>query len=731
MPVVVLLKKRWVLAVLAAGLGLALVLGIIALLRAPPEVAGPAAPPGTLATAPGAVRPFIEQPLFPPGSPGLQAAGFIARQNYHEAFQLLEKTDQQKLGSQEREGLELQRAVCERELGKYPEAVVRLRRLQGVSPALEDFRQLWLARALAGAGDRQGAIAAYEGFLPLCRHPALLEEARLELAELQIKDDHPQRAAELCAQVTGDQAPRALARLVQLCEARPDPEAARQHRLRLLEEHPGHPLALEMARQLPADAGPQEAYARGLVYFSHGRHQQAIQALERLLRAHPRHPLAREARYLLGRALLGDRQWEKARRLFAQLREKYQYPAALYQLGVVMGRLDRERQALRHYEQFARRYPQEELAPEALWQAARIAERDNRFALAGRLYRHLAEAYPASPYRDEARWYSGFMEYCRRDYAGALEVFVAVGRQVADPHLVDQGLFWAGKAAERLGRKEEAREYLQRAADHFPRSYYATRAAGMGYAPGPAAPSPALESAAPDTLALQRAAALLQLGLLDLALAELPASAILLPAQVEALKAIRDRCAALELRDRALRLSARIVYYDYRVEELRQAYPHYYFDQVREAAREAQVDPHLVLSVIRQESFFDARAVSPVGAMGLMQIMPQTGEVLARQLGLAQFDREQLLDPQLSIRMGSCYLGEQVRAFAGGPAPQLSLELGLAAYNAGPQAVRRWLGRLDPTDPDAFVERIPYRETRLYVKKVLRNWAIYKTLTQA
>ena len=165
--------------------------------------------------------------------------------------------------------------------------------------------------------------------------------------------------------------------------------------------------------------------------------------------------------------------------------------------------------------------------------------------------------------------------------------------------------------------------------------------------------------------------------------------------------------------------------------EIAKVYPSYYWDQVAAAATEASVDPYLVLSVIRQESFFNEDAVSRAGAIGLMQIMPQTGRRLARSLGMGPFDRRQLFNPLQSIRMGSYFLGNQVRDFMEGPTRSVGFELGLAAYNAGPHVARQWMDRFPFEDPDTFVERIPYRETRLYVKKVLKNYTIYKSLAQA
>ncbi len=726
MPFISLPPQKWLLIGSAAGIALLLTLGFFYF---QPPAPAPAPLDSLAAAIADSTAPTLLQPepaFFLAGSPGLETARLIARQNYGEARQLLDSLGREPHGLREEQGLDLQRAYCAQAQGDYPAALAALRQLQQLPPDLEDHRRFWMARSLEETGDLQGAAAQYETLLAGGQHPALLGEARLQLAELCLKQGQRRRALELyTVALTGPQAPTALAHLAQVDEK---PETALERRLQLWREYPADSLALKAARQAPPSASAEESYARALVYFSHQHHSQAGQLLDALLATNLQPPLRTEARLLLGRVRGSQGQWEEARGIFARLWEKDHCAAALYHLGVALGKLDRDSEALRQYRKFAEHFPKDELAPEALWQAGRIAERRDQFDLAAQSYQQLVDQYPASTYRDEARWRSGFMAYCRGEDAPALETFAALGNQATDAQLADQGLFWAGKAARRLGRTEEAHQFFQQAANHFPRSYYATRATGLGYLPAPAAAPDS--SALPEPLHTRRARLLLELGLLELAQAELPSSGRLVPAELSALKAIRDRCDELELRNRSLRLSARIVSQDYGPQELRHAYPRYYFDRVQTAALEAQVDPCLILSVMRQESFFDSGAVSPVGALGLMQIMPATGQALARQLGVSPFARDRLFEPQVSIRMGSHYLADQVRAFQAGPAPELAYELGLAAYNAGPEAAKRWLDRYPHADPDIFVERVPYKETRLYIKKVMRNFAIYKTLTQ-
>lgn len=720
--------NKWLLAGPAAGLALLFALSYFYLLPTPPAPPAPglapvALAPDTLATADTTAPPPAEPPLFAPGSGGLQIAQLIARHDYRGALQQLDRIKE--APAREQLGLGFQRAYSAQALGDHQTALGALGQLQQAHADLEDYRRSWLGRSLEQSGALPEAMAQCDTLLAAGRHPDLVEEARLRLAELCLKQKQQKRALELlAAAAAGPRAPEALARLAQVA---PD-SSARQHRLALWRRFPAHPLALESAGQASPPLSTDENSARAMVYFHHKHYRQADQLLKSLLTGKAKAPQTTEARLLLGQVRGAEGKWEEARSLFAKLWDREHPPAALYQLALALGRLNRDREALERYRLFAERFPQDPLAHEALWQAGRIAERADDFAQADQHYARLAEEYPASPYRDEARWRGGFMAYCRDQYPRALEIFAALGNQASDAQLADQGLFWAGKAAQHLGRTEEAKRFFQQAADHFPRSYYATRAAGMGYRPAP--PSVPDSLAQPEPLHTRRARALLELGLLELAQAELPDSGRLVPAELAVLKAIRNRCEDLDLRARSLRLSARIVTHDYGPEELPHAYPRYFFDRVQLAAREAQVDPCLVISVIRQESFFDSGAVSPVGALGLMQIMPQTGQQLARRLGVVPFSRERLLEAQLSIRMGSHYLAEQVRAFQAGPAPELGLELGLAAYNAGPEAARRWLQRYPHSDPDLFVERIPYKETRLYVKKVMRNFAIYKTLTQ-
>ncbi len=144
---------------------------------------------------------------------------------------------------------------------------------------------------------------------------------------------------------------------------------------------------------------------------------------------------------------------------------------------------------------------------------------------------------------------------------------------------------------------------------------------------------------------------------------------------------------------------------------------------VRLHARRASIQPGWVWAVMTVESAYCAEVVSQAGALGLLQIMPLTGRRIARALGVRGFRLDQLFEPAVNIRFGVWYLGRLVRKFGG------QLALAAAAYNGGPHNVQQWLrARATTAELDEFVEEIPMRETRLYVKKVVGLAARYAVL---
>lgn len=151
-------------------------------------------------------------------------------------------------------------------------------------------------------------------------------------------------------------------------------------------------------------------------------------------------------------------------------------------------------------------------------------------------------------------------------------------------------------------------------------------------------------------------------------------------------------------------------------------FPQLFGEEVRQAAHPTQLDPMLILGVIRQESAFNARAVSRSDARGLMQLIPSTGREVAQRAGMDGFHVDLLFDPRVNVQLGAQYLARLIESHRG------NLILALAAYNAGPGRTKRWLQEVSTGDWDEFIERLPFEETRLYVKSVLRNYGVYQWL---
>jgi soluble lytic murein transglycosylase len=153
------------------------------------------------------------------------------------------------------------------------------------------------------------------------------------------------------------------------------------------------------------------------------------------------------------------------------------------------------------------------------------------------------------------------------------------------------------------------------------------------------------------------------------------------------------------------------------------SYPVHYFTTIKQTATADSVDPFLVLGVMRQESVFNAGIVSKAGAVGLLQLMPETAKTVARNLA-ERFSADSLKNPAANIRYGSHYLRKLLMQCNG------DLITAIAGYNAGPSKAQLWQEKNKGKPFDLLVEDIGFDETRNYVKKVLANYWTYSALAR-
>jgi len=151
-------------------------------------------------------------------------------------------------------------------------------------------------------------------------------------------------------------------------------------------------------------------------------------------------------------------------------------------------------------------------------------------------------------------------------------------------------------------------------------------------------------------------------------------------------------------------------------------FPRPFWPELTRDAAANQLDPHIVASLIRQESEFNPSAISTANAMGLMQLLPSVGKGLAKQMKIKHFSADDLLVADTNLRMGTRYFRQMVDHFGG------QVEYALAAYNAGEDRVDDWRKNGNFADVEEFVESIPFTQTREYVQAIMRNAVIYKLL---
>ncbi|GBD42130.1 Soluble lytic murein transglycosylase [bacterium HR39] len=340
-------------------------------------------------------------------------------------------------------------------------------------------------------------------------------------------------------------------------------------------------------------------------------------------------------------------------------------------------------------------------------------------------------APPGAPHA-RAEWLAGWIALRFLDRPGeAYERFRRLYGEVRSPVSRARAAYWAGRAAERLGDRPVAERWYRRAAAH-PTAFYglealhrlgedpASRIRPLLAASAPAMPPATLVSDPRFTVgrSLCRAGAPRQ---------AVPWFAAVLRAleRVDegALAAVAQACDHAHVRAQLATLFAlegglpRLL-----------AFPLPADLDVTTAARAAGLDPALLLALARQESRFDPEAVSPAGALGLTQFLPGTARAVAARSGLPWSPLRLSRDPDYQLRLAAHHLRELLERYGG------DLFLAVAAYNAGPARVDRWLRELG--DPRArpreerldWLERIPYGETRDYVQRVVEGLAVYRVL---
>ena len=370
--------------------------------------------------------------------------------------------------------------------------------------------------------------------------------------------------------------------------------------------------------------------------------------------------------------------------------------------------------------------------------------------LATRYRNQLIQNYPNSKEADEASYKPAWKIHQQKRYSEASEALVEHLANIPNTDFRGPAIFWAARNAEKAGQNSKAVALYEALLKRYKYNYYgylteqylgqlkkqgvkaqkAAEGSQLARAIENLKPASPLPETATDKVIpyLKKAEQLHEMGLDDQAFSEIefvrkefPTSHKVNFAQASI---YRDRGENFRAVDTLRR--AHPDYSIYQGDEVSQEvydifFPLIEWETIQTEAKRHGLDPYTVAGLIRQESVFDPRAKSRANALGLMQLLPSTGQLVARKQGAGRITNEQLYNPKLNIQLGTAYLAEMLNKYG-------KIEYAAAAYNGGPGRVSKWLTTLPTSNIEDWVESIPITETRLYVFGVIRNSQQYKRI---
>ena len=619
--------------------------------------------------------------------------------------------------------------------GDLASADALLRRLAPVYPELADYVLRYLAKIAEARDDRAGALTTWQALEDRFPDSVWKGEAELAVGRARVAEGNWEAAAKQLEAARRDlrdatERASALALASEAADRLGDVATARALAAELRTRYPQSPQALAAREQAWADrdtvalataASAREEISLLLAEGEATRALELVQSAEARFRSQSELP---ELLWLEASALLRSGEREAGERVLERIRATYPHrpvaARALFRLGSLAWNRDDDVAALRLLGLYAREYPHGSQAAESIYAIARIHQEARHCSLAAEQFARLAKRYPKSPLASEARFRVAWCQYRAGNRARAAELFADLAERGSSDRAA--AFYWEARASGDAASYESLlREY--------PESYYATlaeqrlgRREGSALA-GRIAREPTHEPLEPACTSgdphLARYDELKGMSLMPLARGELAV--------------FQERISGCD----GFLIHAWLAVGGYRQSVgravhaggcgldspwLRFCYPLGFWPVVERESAARSLDAYLVAALIRQESLFDSEARSSANALGLMQILPSTGERLATESGKADFRTERLFDPADNIALGALYLQQLLSRYDG------DLARGLAAYNAGETAVDKWQRRYPDVENDEFVESISYRETRSYVKRVLANRRVYEAL---
>jgi soluble lytic murein transglycosylase len=646
-------------------------------------------------------------------------------------------------------------------IDRNPTAAIQfLHSAQQDFPVLDDYIRLWIGEALLNLGDPKQAAEMFASIPQAVPDSNLLTKAAYRAGEAWYQasncseamawfvkavdvNDKESRSSQMllrrsACQLRGNNIPEGRETLMQLWVRFPYSQEAKEAEALLASNLGGVPWVIQPGARL----------TRAQAYLGQSFHAEGVEELRKFLAADPQSPRRADAKLKLGIAQVRLKQYDHARETFRALvkdggPESHEGFVWLARTYLRQGQGDK-------LLELAATIQTTSLSAEQKGQIILFAgmwlEDQGRFDDAITRYRQAAKVGEPASQRAEARWRVGWAYYRMARYREAGDEL----RQLADMRDSDfepQALYWMGRAAE-LSQQPQAQDVYLQLCQRYVYTYYCQLARERINIPlmeFPASESiPAAvsvnggltRSVSPraeieQQLAYRRAIEFKTLGLDVDAARELAGLTDRYSRDPDALMALATVLSEVGAYHHALRI-ARARFRD-KLERTggivdpslwKAAYPTGLLPAIKGQGASG-VDPYLVAAIIREESQYDRQAVSRVGAIGLMQVMPGTANNVAQRLGLPAVKRDDLFDQETNIQIGVRYVEQLLDQFSG------NVVLTIASYNAGPIIVGSWVAAYPGRSQDEFIELIPYQETRQYVKRVLRSYREYIRLDKA
>jgi soluble lytic murein transglycosylase len=588
-------------------------------------------------------------------------------------------------------------------------------------PVLADYALYHEGLALSKLGRSQAALPPLYKLLRQYPESRLFRPTMILYGDTLAAAGHPKEALETYTSFierypSGSDSISALYGSALCREKLGDPAAAASILRGIWLNYPGSQFAEKATAELQsiAAAGTSvapytsaELFKRGCTLYDLGKYAQAVAQFAKLPTDGSSDDFAVKLRLKMGQAEFRSRHYHDAE---ATLRALLQQPSggsateATYWLGKALEKNGKSDEAYQLYLRVADARGSA-VADDALMDAAYLKRYQRKWGEAQQLFKRFLGSYPDR--NGAATWETAWASYQARDYPNAIYY---LKKLTEHDDLREKALYWLGKAQAAGGDPKGAEATFSSLASEYPFGYYTllcNRWCDISQFPAP--PKNIIE-ALPMPGGYEREKTLIMLGLYDEASRELAA------------KRIRNQMGVVRLylemgnyngalhalaKDKPKRSEATVWGVDY---------PLAFREEVARHAGANGVPDSLVYAVMRTESNYFPGALSPVGAVGLMQIMPATAERISKG------GSEKLTRPDLNIRLGAKHLKDLMSIY------DKNIALTAAAYNAGSGNVKRWQKSLAGLPQDEFVESIPFRETREYVKKVMTTMELYQRL---